>query len=424
MMKNYFLVFFFIFSTPIWGEEMSLKNDREGKSFFQSKSFLKKIKKATKEIPKEEISQIFEDSLERFNENTLCSFNLNQLILRNLKSISPKFDEYEGILYYLRSEDYFDDVTLKILLNAYEVDNAYLDLPKEENDLWLPSKKQTVDKSLELISQAKNKIKTQCLDDVYRDLYSDLFRLDGKMTSYFIEGLLVEAYEKKLIDYTTYVKFEKARMKELEKIPLTLKGYYAKMMSLRKNSPLPNDNERSQFSTAKLTRGSSRRIHLYDTYSDLQILLMSNVIKKLRSRLESTKVEILVYEREEVGEVITLEPMERFRFSLKILRKEMKMLSLNTYFKGITPSYLDLMTAAFESGIVSSLEVDELAGLEEIWNPKKSFWEKARFWIQSFGSVATILIPPPYGFIPALALVIIEATTQKKDQVDADLGLF
>jgi hypothetical protein len=29
------------------------------------------------------------------------------------------------------------------------------------------------------------------------------------------------------------------------------------------------------------------------------------------------------------------------------------------------------------------------------------------------GSVATIVTPPPYGFVPALALIVIEATAGK-----------
>jgi hypothetical protein len=33
--------------------------------------------------------------------------------------------------------------------------------------------------------------------------------------------------------------------------------------------------------------------------------------------------------------------------------------------------------------------------------------------VKAFASVATIAIPPPYGFIPALVVVIIEATANK-----------
>jgi hypothetical protein len=147
---------------------------------------------------------------------------------------------------------------------------------------------------------------------------------------------------------------------------------------------------------------------------------MGNVIKKLRTRLDSQKIEILIYDREQGIETLTLEPMERFRLAIKLLRKEMSLLSLNTYFNGRSPDYMDLMTAAYEVGIIPASELDELAGLQSIWNPKKSFWDKARVWVTTFSSVATIVIPPPYGFIPALAIVVIEATAGKKSDPNAE----
>ncbi|HLT23336.1 MAG TPA: hypothetical protein VKZ84_07830, partial [Bacteriovoracaceae bacterium] len=83
-----------------------------------------------------------------------------------------------------------------------------------------------------------------------------------------------------------------------------------------------------------------------------------------------------------------------------------------------------LIAASFEIGLIAGTELDELGGLEEIWNPRKTFWDKASFWVRSFSSVATIMIPPPYGFIPVLALVAIEATMGDKDHQIDDGSLF
>ena len=151
-------------------------------------------------------------------------------------------------------------------------------------------------------------------------------------------------------------------------------------------------------------------------------MLMGNVIKKLRARLEADKIEILVYSREQVDETITLEPMERFRFALKLLRKELQALSLNTYFDGRSPDYFDVMVASYEIGLIPASEVDSLAGLQDVWNPEKTLWDKALTWGRMFSSVATIAIPAPYGFIPALVIVVIEATTAKDAKTD-DVGV-
>jgi hypothetical protein len=136
-------------------------------------------------------------------------------------------------------------------------------------------------------------------------------------------------------------------------------------------------------------------------------------------------VTIQIEEDNEEVEVITLEPMERFRLAIKLLRKEMALLSLNTYFNGRSPDYMDLITASYETSLIPASELKELGGLQEIWNPTKTFWEKASVWIRTFSSVATIALPQPYGFIPALVLVVIEATVGKgSDNQPDDTVLF
>jgi hypothetical protein len=77
---------------------------------------------------------------------------------------------------------------------------------------------------------------------------------------------------------------------------------------------------------------------------------------------------------------------------------------------------MDLMIASYEIGVIPASEMEVVVSLEEMWNPKKTFWDKAGVWIKVFSSVATIVIPPPYGFIPALVILVIEATVGKKKQ--------
>jgi hypothetical protein len=405
-------------------DKITLKNDREGESFYQSRSVKKAINRALKSVSAKEILDSFKEVISSTSENKLCAFDLNSKLSQKIKAIDSKFDDFDGVLYYLRSQNELDDISLKILLRSLAVEVTDLNLPKDEQDLWLPRDANNVSQMLKVIEETKSKLRESCLDEVYRTMYGEILKIDKSIKSYHFEALFVEAYEKKLINFKTYESLEKARINELEKFNLDLKAYYKKIKSLRTNSPLRDPNEYSDFTTSKFDKKSSRRQHLLEQYSDLQILLMSGVIKKLRTRLESPKVEILVYENESVGEVITLEPMERFRFAIKVLRKEMKMLSINTYFNGVAPDYLDLMTAAYETGVIPAVEMQEIASLEDIWNPKKTFWEKARFWVQTFGTVATLVIPPPYGFIPALALVVIEATTNKKNNNSDDTGIF
>lgn len=418
------IIFCFLATLDVLASQVAIRNDREGKSFYQSRSIRKSIEKVLKVVSSDDLKKEFEEVIGDLEEGKVCAYKINRNFESKLKALYPKFKEYEGALYHLRSLDQLDDVSLNILLKAHAVEVTDLYLPKYEDELWLPTNKNTVNKIVELISYSEEKLSDSCLDEVYKNLYAEMLKVDKKLKDFHIEALLVEAFTQKKIRLNTYLWLEKARVNELEQYGMDLNIYVRKIKSLRSNFPLKNPEERSDFVTEKFNKKFSRRMHLLENYTDLQIMLMGNVIKKLRTRLESPKIEILVYEREDVGEVITLEPMERFRFALKILRKEMKMLSINTYFKGVSPDYIDLMTSAYETGIIHADEIQELSNLEDIWNPKKTFWEKAKFWVQSFGAVATVLIPPPYGFIPSLAIVVIEATTKKKDNANDDLGLF
>lgn len=314
----------------------------------------------------------------------------------------------EGVIYYLRSRNEIDDAVARILLKAQSTTSLKVELPKTE--LNYPAKKH-VAPSLEIIKNFEKKSKNQCFDEAYKNLYGDIIRQDKTLDSSNFEALLVEAYQQKVINYNLYYKLEQARANELELSGLTLKAYYKKIKSLRLQYPLRDSREQSDFVSEKVDKSDfSRRQRLLEGYSDLQIVLMANIVKKLRVRLESPKAEILIYDRSNGVETITLDAMERFRLAIKLLRKEMSLLALNTYFAGRTPDYMDLMTSAYEVGIIPASELQEVAGLQDVWNPKKTFWEKANVWIRTLSTVATIAVPPPYGFVPALAVVVIEMT--------------
>jgi len=402
-------------------ETVSLRNDREGKSYYDSKSNNRLITKALKSVDQSQILGAFDDVLRNTEKNKLCSFDINQNLLKELRAVDSKFNQFEGAIYFLRSENQIDDTVVKILLDAHNVITSSPQLPKDPERLFLPEKA-NVPEMLEIISTFESKyLKTSCFDEAYKNMYNDIQKLDKKFKNHNLEALLVEAYQQKKINYNTYLSLEQARMNELEMTSLSLKIYYQKVSSLRVQYPLRDSNELSDYTTQKVDKMKvSRRQHLLSSYTDLQIIMMGNVIKTLRTRLDSPKAEILIYDRQEGIETITLEPMERFRLAIKLLRKEMSYLSLNTYFAGRTPDYLDLMTAAYEIGIIPASELTEVAGLKDIWSPKKTFWDKARVWVQTLSSVATIVIPPPYGFIPALAVVVIEATAGKQTNSNLD----
>lgn len=411
---------------PLFAQEgVSFKNDREGTSFYNSTSINRATLKALKTVKSEDIVNAFRLALVGVPENRLCAYEVNKRLFQKLSSVNAKFTELNGAIYHLRSKNEIDDVTVKILTSAYKVSQTQSQYPKPENYYpQLPRDNEKTQELLDLISSFDERLKRSCFDEAYQGLHNDLNKVLKKVTDAQLEGLYMHAFEKGLITRDAFEALEQGRLNQVEDTRLTLKSYKQKMRSLRTQYPLRDAKEQSNFVSGAFPKtGLSRRQRLLENYTDIQIMLMGNIIKKLRMRLESPKIEILVYDKEKVQETITLEPMERFRFAIKVLRKEMQMLSLNTYFNGRSPDYVDLMSAAYEIGIVPASEVDEIASLEEVWNPTKTFWQKAMVWVRTFSSVATVLIPPPYGFIPALAIVAIEATVAKDDKNDPT-GIF
>lgn len=426
-MRFSLLVLWLIALPALATEPVDLTNDREGTSFYDSGSDKRAIARALKQVDETQISGAFDEIERSLDENKLCSYDINASLNSKLKAINPKFNETEGAILYLRSQNEFDDSVAKQLMLANTVETTNLRLPKNAEELFLPSDKKIVENAVTAIGNFEKKnMKGSCFDDAYRSLYGEILKADKSMKSYHFEALLVEAYQKKKIDINVYMRLERARTNELELSGYSLKSHYKKIQSLRNQFPLRDPEEKSNFITGKADKLKvSHRQKLLEGYSDIQIMLMANIIKKLRTRLDSPKAEILIYDRQNGVETIELDPMERFRLAIKLLRKEMSLIALNTYFQGRTPDYLDLMTAAFEVGIIPASELEEVAGLQEIWNPKKTFWEKAQVWIRTLSSVATIAIPPPYGFIPALAVVVIEMTAGKKnDKTDDPTVIF
>jgi hypothetical protein len=409
-LQLFFLVLLWSFGSMA---QVSFVNDREGVSYHQNKKFLKH----TKHVNPALASSAFNELLSEVRPSQICAVDFVDALQKKLKTI--KKSRFHFVLKSLRSQNEMDDVVYTILTKAWGVletpavlyteDNSYLEhvaFDREERD-----------KKVNAIAGFEVKSNTRCMEDSYKNILSELRKIDKKITDQEIEATIRLAYEERKISLLSFGRLEQLRRESAEDWRLSLKDYIQKVQTLRGQFPLRDKNEKSNFVTKKAAIGKqSHRERLYENYSFIQIALMGNVIKKLKERLDSPKVEILVYSKDDtVNEVVPLEPMERFRFAIKILRKEMHELSINSYFNGRKPSYLDIMAAAYEVGIVTSLEIDEVAGLEEIWNPKKTFWDKAQVWVRMASSVAAIVIPPPYGFIATLALVAIEATNKKKD---------
>ncbi len=415
-----FLIMLFPMISFGQGLAVTLENSREGSSFYSKKFNKRSYKKFKGQLSGNEASKLFKDVFIKQQSTQVCAYSLNENLLTELKKRSVE-KNYKNFIYLLRENNQIDDVVVRLLLEAKKVQETN-PIEKDEEEIANLFDTEETEKLLKIVvSFEKRFLKNTCFDEAYQRYINELNRLKKNIEPYIIEALHYHAYQTGQINYSIYKLLEQGRLNSLEASSLTLQSYWDKLRSLRTQYPLDRGTEKSDFVSKKVQKfHMSRRQKLYESYSDIQIILMANVIKKLRARLEYDAVAISGYRNGEIQETILLEPMERFRFAIKALRKEMSLLSLNTFFNGRSPDYIDLMVASYEIGIIPASELETVASLEEIWNPKKTFWDKAGIWIRTFSSVATIVIPPPYGFIPALVLVVIEGTVVKKKNQNSD----
>jgi hypothetical protein len=268
--------------------------------------------------------------------------------------------------------------------------------------------------------------KRSCILDNWRNYLTKLKAKKKRLSNTKVkkalksEGLSLKLKSDVLVSIRKLVKlkYQKTEFKSLT-------SYLKTKRTLRKKYPIDPSDGLSDFVIEKIKKiKRSKRNIFFTRYNAKAIEKMSDVMTRLIEHVESPKMQLNVFSDETtVLRSIDLLPMDRFRFAIRYLRKEMNELQLDVDFKGAIPSYDDIIVAAYETNIVAPSELAELASMEEIWNPEQTGWQKTAVWIRMFLPIATVLIPPPYNVIASIAMIIIELTT-KKDEPGYNHALF
>lgn len=381
------------------------------------------------------IDQQSEDELSRKYEGTSDLMKLNSIManpavnrcaskilggFRNELGLKDQRDLEEAIL-ALRLQDSLDDMAAGILIKFSKIDSL-ISHPIAHNDLTAEQEK----KALTIFQKEAEALKSNeaCREDSYRSLVSKLLSESIKFKKN-LKRINKLALEKELITPAIFKEIERFRSHKVHEWPKTLSTYANNLDSLAKRFP-----DRKKESAAIITNGgkirfkASLRQSLHERFNSTQIVLLSNVVRDLKKRFESKDINIHINYVEQESEIISLSPMEKFRFILKLLRKELALLNNGTLLGGQQTTYMDVITASYEVGYISAAEIEQLASLEDIWNPKKTTKEKVMFWVKTFGGVASVLLPPPFGFVSVMAIMLIDQQiTEAPVDPDADFNL-
>ncbi len=320
----------------------------------------------------------------------------------------------------LRMDESIDDITAGILIKS--IKNEYVPHPIAQNDLLPEEETKAIDVYKTKVVDLQNK--SLCPEDSFRGLVKKLNEASPKFIKN-LKHLNKVAMTKKIIKVDDYKMIEQMRVNKAHEWPITLSEYRSKLDAIAKAFPKRTKESAKLVTDAGRFRNkTSLRQGLYEKFNSTQIILLANVVKSLRKRLDSKDITIHINYVDQESEIISLSPMEKFRFILKLLRKELALINNSTMLNGQRANYIDIITAAYEVGYISSIEIEQLAALEDIWNPKKTTKEKVMVWVKMFGGVASVLLPPPFGFLSVMAIMLIDQQTSEAPvDPDADFNL-
>jgi hypothetical protein len=235
------------------------------------------------------------------------------------------------------------------------------------------------------------------------------------------------AYSNKVIDRSIYNKLEVLRKHHVLDWPVYFKRY-ADVVNNAKDKLTKNPEGKTQHSFTveyvskreKLTQ----RSHLYKTYSSTQIMMLAQIIEKTAKRMDSKNVSLhWQYTDDPDGEteIYIFSPMEQYRASIKMLRKDMAEVMRSEAFRGKELQYEHLIAAAYETGFIRSEELDYVLKFEDFWNPKTPRWKAYANFAFSIAGTAVFYLPPPWNILGAVGLILTQSKVIDNDQApDAD----
>ncbi len=394
-----------------------------------------KVYQNIRESDSELITSLKKDEVERLYKNTRdlevlkkiigdrsinrCATKVINKIQNDLGLVSEK--DVELAVLGLRMSDAIDDVSASLLIKANDLSHV-IPNPIAKNDL-------TDDDENNAMAIYKSNAKsihdkTLCIEDTYRDLVGSLISKSPK----FIRNLKhinKLALNNGYISDNEFKRLEMLRFKKVHEWPMTLSNYAQSLEMLNRKFSERVKEASTLVTSVKFRQKKSLRLALYEKYNSTQIILLANMMKELKERLESKDITININYVDRPSEIINLSPMEKFRFILKLLRKEMADMNNGSLLAGKPANYMDLITASYEVGYIGANEVEQLASLQNIWNPVITPKEKAMYWVKTFGGMASVLLPPPFGFVSVMVIMLIDQ--QIKDapvNTDLDFSMF
>ncbi len=394
-----------------------LKNNKEAFSRILTNKINKQIESwikyhnFEKRVLKEKSELALSQSVAEMNKkNQWCEISFIQLLKKNaLKElVITKNYDFINFLNYLRYTNQIDDLLLEILLNFNSLESK---LSFIGNKISTGPSTLNSPYSVFLNWPSEN---NECLQDTYSNFLEQILKIHNRNDSKFVGKLNYKTLQLGIIDQKTFEKIEALRFENVNNYDLYLNSYIKNIRTVKdKLTENPEEKTEISFSEFYVYRRNNltRRGKLYTEYTNTQILLMSQLIEKTAKRIDATQVHLYFqYDEDNLeNEIYIFSPMEQYRIAVKMLRKDMAELKRSDLFRNTPVYYEDVIAAAFETGIISSKELNSVLEFDDLWNPRISKWKGIANFSLSIAGTATFLLPTPFNYVAAIALIFTQS---------------
>lgn len=362
-----------------------------------------------------------------------CDLNFPVVFKRELETsgLTKNESDYNQFLIYLRASNLIDDIFYKIIKDSTKIvriierttgqySSAPMNLYTRKNE------DVDIEKLYQSFKAAPNETESCTLGELQR-IYRSLNAKNKGDRDRQMKRLNFIAYYEEMISLETFNKLEILRDEKALEWPINMITYLNTILKAKdKMATVIETEATNKFTTTYASRRLklTQRDRLYALYSPTQMILLAEIIQRTAKRLDARRVDLnfqLTDDPEGERDIYVLSPMEKYRISINMLKKEMAEAMRSENFAGIPIEYEDLVSAAYETGYIKSDELDPIIKFEEIWNPKEKKWKTYANFAFSLVGTASFYLPPPWNIIGAIGLVVLQSKTiNKKKEADPD----
>lgn len=413
-----------------------IANNKESSSrvlnIFKKTQIKNWLKHQSPESLLKESRYVLADTLSSFEKNeSYCDIGFSRLLKENTlkKGLIHDAGEFKNFVGNLRKNDLIDDILYRNILLSDQLDQKLLKSADNKGivlPLIDPENKKTKEYDLEKIfadfKQWPDEI-SSCSISNYRALSLGLKWKNRNQRDKLLHQLNYLAFRQKIISRSVFNQLETIRQNNALDWPVFINSYLDVVNNAKdKLSPSGKpEKDPSKYSSEYADRKHrlTNRGRLYKNFDSTQVMMLAEIIQKTSKRMDAHRVAInFQFQNREDSETETyvLSPMERYRLSIKMLRKDMGEVMRSELFSNTTIEYEDLVAAAYETGLIKSAELELILKFEEFWNPKDPKWKIYANFAFSILGTATFYLPPPWNIVGAIALVITQTQMNKKQK--------